>query len=99
MQLVSAGLLTLLLAWSGVNFAYTVQRHLGLQSSVDRIADIWSTESGSAAIFQSLEVLANVNAEAAYCCGPVPLSLLIYHPIKTLSNISALNCFRRKSFQ
>ena len=97
MQLVSAGLLTLLLAWSGVNFAYAVQRHLGLQSSVDRIADIWSTESGSAAIFQSLEVLANVNAEAAYCCGPIPLSLLI-SPDKNLEQYFSTELFSKKVF-
>lgn len=97
LQLISAGLLASLLVWGGYNFVNAVQRYLHIEDSVDRIADIWATESGSAAINQSLEVLASTNADSAYCCGPIPLSLLI-SPDNQIEQYFSTELFAKKIF-
>ena len=97
LQLFSACLLILVLAWSGLNFFSAVQRYVGTKDTVDLVADIWSNEAGSAAITHSLEILSESNMEPAYCCGPMPLSLLI-SPDNAVEKYFSAELFSKKIF-
>jgi hypothetical protein len=74
LQIFSFVALATLAMWSGLNMSSIYEQKNELSTAVESVRDLWREKEGYEVIRPLFSIMADMDASAEYCCGPLPLS-------------------------